>query len=105
MMNIYTLTIGYNDKNTKNQEYSNEVMENTIYDVLMNDYGIYALTATPCKGVFTHDDGTIVKENSLRVEIATEETLPITHIVRDLKTALNQECIMVTEKTEYVRFL
>lgn len=90
----YILYVGLNDKDTKTQKISllsaREVIQNTIVG-----QGLDGATISDAIGIYRHDDGTFVTEQSLRVEIlfATEEI--ITTICEQLKTALNQESIAV----------
>ena len=93
----YILYVGLNDKDTKTQKISllsaREVIQNTIVG-----QGLDGATISDAIGIYRHDDGTFVTEQSLRVEIlfATEEI--ITTICEQLKTALNQESIAVESK-------
>lgn len=90
----YILYVGLNDKETKTQKIgllsAREIIQNTVIG-----QGLDGATISDAIGIYKHDDGTFVTEQSLRVEIlfATEEI--ITTICEQLKTALNQESIAV----------
>lgn len=96
-MTKYTLTVGLNDKITKTQLISTENAHEIIADTLLIDFDIYAFTMFDCYGVYRHENGEIVREKSIRIEIATDEEIndTITSIVKSLKESLNQESIMV----------
>lgn len=102
-MNKYLLTIGLFDKDTKVQKVSTleayKVVENATTSIV--GFGtIYA-----CDGIYTHDDGSMVKEPSLRVEINTDDEKSVLELARVLKIALNQESIMlevVESKTAFI---
>lgn len=92
----HILTIGLYDKDTKVQEIEAETAKNIISDELINHFNIYAFTMMNAYDVYKMNDGAIVIEPSIRLEIAdndlTKET--IYRIIKRLKTELNQESIM-----------
>ena len=100
-MNKYTLYIGLNDKDTKRQQIDNLEASKVVQNILTEKTGggtIYNAT-----GVYKHDDGTIIIENTLRVEIIAAALDPIKEAVNVIKTALNQESIILqTERVESV---
>lgn len=100
-MNKYTLYIGLNDKDTKRQQIDNLEASKVVQNILTEKTGggtIYNAT-----GVYKHDDGTIIIENTLRVEILAAALDPIKEAVTVIKTALNQESIILqTERVESV---
>lgn len=104
----HILTIGLNDKIEKVQIIPTDAAIETITNTLIRKYGIFAFTMTECKGVYQMDsDGTIVRENSIRVEIV-EDTFTTNYkaIIAELKELLNQESIMFeTIKNVNVKFI
>jgi len=109
-MHEYTLTIGLFDKNTERQEISTEAAKRIISDVLINGNDIFAFTMLDAAGVYKmQSTGAIVREPSIRLEIATEEAIDdkIRAIVNTLKDAahLNQESIMVKHITAPIAFM
>ena len=92
-MTTINFYIGKFDKLTHKQELSNEYMLNAIHKTLRN-YGVQGYTVTPCKGCYTHTNGTIVREPSYKVTVCNME-LPIKQICNELKLQLNQESILV----------
>lgn len=100
------LTIGLNDKNTERQEIATGEAKNTIANILLYQYNIFAFTMCECSGVYKMEStGNIVFENSIRVEIATDDELTAAdEIIATLKTELNQESIMMEKETKEVFF-
>lgn len=95
-MRMYKLTIGLNDQKSKIQEISTDAAKNMIAETLLKTFGIYAFTMIECEGVYTHENGEIVREKSIRVEIASDKKIKsIPAIISALKESLNQESIMM----------
>ena len=92
-MKKFTLFVGLNDKDTKHQEL------NTLdaYKVASNIFCQYTggATISEAVGVYTHDDGTIITETSLRCEIYGAEMSAIMRAANELKAAFNQESILI----------
>lgn len=88
-----TLYVGLNDKDTKKQEIDTleavKIATNIICRIV-DGCTIYNAT-----GIYHHEDGQIVIENSLRIEIINAAAAAISEIVSSLKAALNQESIIV----------
>lgn len=85
----YTLYIGLNDKDTKQQEI------NTIdcYKIISKLFE--SCTISECTGIYKHDDGTCVIEKSLRVEIIDfKRNININEKIDLIKNFLNQESII-----------
>ena len=92
----YLLTIGLNDKDTLRQEIESAAAKKMIAGILLNDFEIFAFTMIECSGVYKMNSGEIVFENSIRLEIVNDgEIKSIPAILAALKSALNQECIMI----------
>lgn len=93
----YQMTIGLNDKTTKTQIISTKVAHTKINDILLNYFDVYAFTKFNCCGCYKHDNGEIVQENSIRIEIVDDKNIykKFYTIVRTLKRVFNQESIMV----------
>lgn len=96
-MRKITLYIGLNDKDTKLQEV------NTLdaYKMVSNVIGV-GCTITEGRGIYKHDDGTVVSEVSLVVELLDfDNTLSkewVKSKVEQVKTILNQESVAVQEQ-------
>ncbi len=98
-MNEHFLTVGLLDKISEKQEITTETAKEFISNTLINKFGVYAFTMIDCTGVYKmQSSGAIVKEPSIRIEIAAEaadltrET--VYRIIKSLKDGLNQESIM-----------
>lgn len=91
-MELQTLTkhvlyIGLNDKDSKVQEITTdkakEIISETFGDCTISD----------ALGVYTHEDGTKVKEKSLRVELLFKADKEVIENVQKIKKLLNQETV------------
>ena len=100
----YQMTMGLNDKNSHLQEIETGAAKTLLSKILLQRYGLYAFTLIDCSGVYTHNDGTTVFENSLRIEIITEKPIKIYAIARALRRVFNQESIMVKTGNAEITF-
>ena len=93
-MKKITLYIGLNDKDSKVQEVSTL----DAYKMVSNIIGVDS-TITEGRGIYKHDDGTVVFETSLVVEILdldnTFDKGWVKNKVEQIKTLLNQESVAV----------
>lgn len=91
-MNKITLYVGLNDKDTKTQ------VINTLdaVKVVTNIITAYTdgCTIYNAQGIYTHDNGDIVIENTLRIELFECVDNAVNSIIDALKKALNQESII-----------
>ena len=94
----FTVIAGLNDKDTKKQEITTEEAISKIVKVLKLAE-VEGATLTEAKGLYIHEDGTAIFENSIKIELLfiTEETAK--GICKLLKSVLNQEAV-VLEITE-----
>lgn len=96
-MKKHTFYIGLNDKDTKTQ------LIGTLdaYRIVTNMLGVDS-TIKECKGVYTHEDGTITTENTLEVILLDFDGVMtkawIIEKVETIKIALNQESIAYQEE-------
>lgn len=85
------LFLGLFDKDSKAQEISTlnafKITSNLLTDII--GFG----TITEAVGVYTHDDGTIVNEPTLRIEVSNVELEPMKRLAIALKQAFNQESV------------
>lgn len=99
-MTKYNLTIGLLDKDSKVQEIGTVHATKLITRIVIAKIGFG--TILDANGVYTHDDGTIVTEPSIRIEILdTEGTIDkdkIVELASELKVALNQESILFEQQ-------
>lgn len=97
----HTLYIGLNDQHTKNQEISTLEAFKIVQNILSDKTG--GGTVYNATGIYKHDNGEIVIENTLRVEIVAAPLEAVKAAISIIKTALNQESvIMQTENIESV---
>lgn len=96
-MKKHTFYIGLNDKDTKTQLFSTL----DAYRITTNILGVDS-TIKECKGVYTHEDGTITTENTLEVVLLDfNDALTdrwIAEKANAIKQALNQESIAHQEE-------
>lgn len=93
-MATINLYVGLNDKDTKQQELSNLEAKAEISAILFR-YCPNGFTLQECQGMYKHDDGTVVCENTIKVILLDYNSAMIFEPVEDLKRKLNQECIIV----------
>lgn len=92
-----TLYIGLNDKDEKRQTMETVEAYKIVQSELVRHVGggtIYA-----AEGIYTHDDGTIVVEKMLRVEIFGAPESALMALVERLKIRLNQESIIIRRES------
>lgn len=90
----FTIIAGLNDKDTKKQEVTIEQAYNTIFEALKNN-GVEGATLTEAKGFYTHHNGEVVVENSIKIELLFIEKSTVQKIAEDLRQKLNQESIVI----------
>lgn len=93
-----TLYVGLNDKDTKTQKIDTLEAVKIVTNLITAkcDGGtIYNAT-----GIYKHDDGTIVIENTLRIELIDTPEDILSDLIDTLKNVLNQESII--KQTEIV---
>lgn len=92
-MEKFTLYLGLNDKDTKTQKIGTIEAYKICNNILMN----YTNGATifEANGLYKHEDGTIVVEKTLRIELLFVNEQIVKLIVEQLKQVFNQESIAV----------
>lgn len=95
-MKKFTVIAGLNDKDTKKQEISIADAHNIIIEILKNN-GVEGATFTECKGLYIHEDGTAVFENSIKIELLFIEYEAVKNICKELKIKLNQESVVLEQ--------
>lgn len=98
MTTKYSFYIGLNDKDSKVQVIETLTAANIINRVFI-DNGVDGATITSGKGIYKHDNGEVVVEETLIVQVY-EFGAPINvrQICADLKRLLNQESIAVEKR-------
>lgn len=102
-MTKFILFLGLFDKDSKAQEISTlnafKIASNLVTDIV--GYG----TMTEAMGIYTHDDGTIVNEPTLRIEITGSELEKIKRLAIVLKQAFNQESVALEKVNSDFNFV
>ena len=93
MIEKTTLFIGLNDKDSKQQHFT-ELEASKIVSKILVKNGLDC-TISDAMGVYTHSDNSIVSEKSLRVELLFCNKAKILPVIPELKAILNQESIAV----------
>lgn len=96
-MKQFTLIIGLNDKNTKKQELDTISCYKLVNNLLLKY--VDGATIYQAQGIYKHENGQIVIENSLKIDIIDSTRDVIENIATQLKTILNQESIVIIENT------
>lgn len=100
----YNIYVGLNDKDSKKQEISTRRAKEEAIKIL-NDNNITGLTMYEVMGVFKHEDGSVVFEKSLKVELLEVEEVDVLRSIEELKRTLNQESILLEKEKKEVNFI
>ena len=87
----HTLIVGLNDKDTKKQEYTTEHARKVIMNIVGD------CTMTDALGHYTHEDGSAVKENSIKVEMLFKADNQVMEYAKRIKKQLNQESVALVK--------
>ena len=98
-MNKHEIFIGLNDKDAKTQVISTEDAMLKVHS-LVGDCSMSII-----QGYFTHADGSMVVEKTIKCEVFNMEDEKIHAIVGQLKLDLNQESILVNKYIGQVEFI
>lgn len=99
-MKRYTFYLGLNDKNTKTQKIDTIEAYKICQNMCADFFG--GGTIFSAKGIYKHDDNTIVIENTLRIEILEFDGSiyeRVRNFVGTLKSVFNQESVAVQVET------
>lgn len=96
-MDKYVLYVGLNDKDTKTQKIDTISAYNLANNILLNY--VEGATVTQSKGIYKHNNGNVVIENTLIVELLFTDKNTVETIAKELKIALNQESIAIQKQT------
>lgn len=96
-MEKFTLYLGLNDKDTKTQKINTLEAYKIVTNLLAADFG--GGTIYEARGIYKHDDGTIVIETTLRIEILFATRDQVLDLIATLKKLFNQESIALQTET------
>lgn len=96
-MDKYILYVGLNDKDTKIQKIDTLSAYNLTNNILLNY--VEGATVTQSKGIYKHNNGNVVIENTLVIELLFTDKTTVETIAKELKMALNQESIAIQKQT------
>lgn len=94
MAKLYTIFVGLNDRVTKKQEIPTTEAEEYIKGITCQAFE--GATVSMAYGIYKHENGTQVVENTIRIELVFVNDENVKKYVRDLKEFFNQESIMVS---------
>ncbi|MBQ1550915.1 MAG: hypothetical protein IIZ67_02330 [Bacilli bacterium] len=90
----FTLLVGLNDKDTKKQLITIKQAKKIVIDTCGD------CTISKANGHYTHEDGTKVTENTLRIELLFKADNEVLSMCKKLKKELNQESIALSYSYE-----
>jgi hypothetical protein len=90
-MEKFTLYLGLNDKDTKTQKIATLEAYKIVTNLLAADFG--GGTIYEAQGIYKHDDGTVVTETTLRIEILFATRAQVLDLIATLKKLFNQESV------------
>ena len=95
-MDKYILYVGLNDKDTKTQKIDTLSAYNLTNNILLNY--VEGATVTQSKGIYKHNNGNVVIENTLIIELLFTDKTTVETIAKELKMAWNQESIAIQKQ-------
>ena len=94
MIEKYTLYVGLNDKDTKTQKVATLEAYKIIENLLLG-LNVEGATIFETKGLYKHESGEYVIENTLRIELLFVDKATVKALVESIKAILNQESVAV----------
>lgn len=91
MIEKFTIYLGLNDQTTKRQEIETVNAYKIVSNMIASTFGggsIYSGT-----GIYKHEDGMIVEENNLKIELLFANRADVLVFCEDLKKVFNQESV------------
>ena len=99
-MEKLTISIGLLDKDSKTQLINNEQAMETVSSCFLSR--LDAFTVYFAKGIYTHENGQQVQENTIRVEVVAFNDNDYNNAIqsiKEVKQALNQESVLLEKQT------
>lgn len=94
LYNEHIITIGMFDQDSKRQEITKADYLRIIEDEICKRDFCATIFTEGIWGIYRHEDGTVVKEPSIRIEIAGVERRDIIPMIRVFRERFNQESIL-----------
>lgn len=95
MIKQHTLVVGFNDKDTKKQEFTTKQILSRIVNILETNTNGYSIRQN--KGGYRHNNKTFINEKSATIDLMFIKDKQVKFIINELKTQLNQESILYTK--------
>lgn len=92
-MTKYELIMGLNDQDTKKQEIPTIDALKKVKSYIAGKFG--GATVSMAQGIYQHENGDVVTEMSVKVELLFAEEKQIREAVEFLKKEFNQESVVV----------
>ena len=99
----YIIYCGLNDKDSHAQEVNTLDAYKIACNIFCQTTG--GATITEAMGVYTHDDGTIITETTLKCEVFGVELAQVRKAAEMLKTAFNQESVAMERVISDAEFI
>ena len=99
----YEICVGFNDGDTREQKFSEELYEKIIINVCRGYRISYSINKL--SGGYIHEDGTFVKENSASIILIGVSEQQVEEIAKDLCVFFHQESVLIMKSTVSYRFL
>lgn len=96
MIKKFTLYMGLNDKDTKCQKIATVEAYKIVSNLIANRFD--GGTIFEAQGIYKHENGTVVTETTLRIELLFAAKEDVREFVNLLKEMFNQESIAVQEE-------
>lgn len=98
-----TIYVGLNDKETKVQKIN--ILE--AYKIAQNilTKKVDGATIYEASGIYKHENGAVVIEQTLRIEILNVSEQIIDELIKTLKIVFNQESVLVQNEDVNIRFV
>lgn len=87
------ICLGLNDKDSKKQEIETAAAAATLRGLLCSRF--YGATVTACAGIYTHDNGEQVRENSFSVVLYFVTLEQVRDFAGELCRVFNQESVTI----------
>ena len=100
--NKVALYVGLNDRDDKVQHISTDKALAFVSEVCAKRVG--GATISLCVGVYTHENGDVVQEQTIKIELVNVDEDNILYLLKTFKHAFNQESIMVERAAVSIDF-